>query len=466
MATADITSLISELAHKDPKLYQALMALQRRLETAEGELFPLVRQSQEVETVAATVTSPPSFTFVFTATTVRFNWSQVTGAAQYEIRKGADWDTATFQLRTTSLQADIDPLTVGAHTYLIKTISSTGTYSTAPTQCVVTVPALGGITISKSVIDNNVLLNWTTPTSVFRILHYEVSKDAVVVGTVDSTFFTRFENVAGVYTYRIVAVDVAGNRSPNSDIEVQVQTPPDYALTDQHTSTLGGTRTNVILQSGPKLLANWQSETFETHFTSRTWLTPKNQVDAGYPIYIQPAATTGSYEEVIDYGTVITNVIATISYNQNLLTPSESMNVVVKMAASDDDITYTPFVSGASQFISQMRYLKFRLEFTGSSDKALMEISNVVISLNVKRENDGGELTANASDVGGTTVTFNKDFKDVESITATTKTLEEPFYTVIDFNDVPNPTDFKVFVFDSTGNRVTKTIEWKARGIV
>lgn len=442
------------------------MTLQDRLGIVETDLYPLIRQATEIEEVAAAVVAPPIFTSSFTLLTVRFNWSAVVGAVQYEVRKGTDWDTAFLEFRSSSLQADIDALLIGSHNYLIKSINSAGAYSPDSTACEVIVPPLGPISISKQVIDNNVLLNWNAPTSVFRILYYEVFKDTELIGLVDSTFFMRFENVAGVYVYKIVALDTAGNRSAPSEIAVEVQSPPDYALTDQRTSSLNGTRVNVLLMPGPKLLANVAPETWEFHFFSRSWLDPQDQIDDGFPIYIQPAALTGSYEEIIDYGTVITNVIATISFNFQILTPPETMGVVVKMAASDDGVTYSAFGLGSSQFLPSVRFLKFRLEFTGSSEAALAEIFNVVISLNVKRENDGGELDALSSDVGGTTVLFNKDFKDVESITATVKSVTEPYTAIIDFVDIPDPDGFKVYVFDTTGNRVSKTIEWKARGIV
>lgn len=473
MTQISVESLLQGLQLLDPRLYQILQELNRRMSVVEADLFPLVQQSQlEAAGAAEPLSAPATFDFVFTPITVRLSWSAVEGAFGYEVRKAADpgvidWDTATFLFRTPSLQADIDPLLVGSHLFLIKTIDLSGNYSTTPKELVVTVPAISGVTISKAVIDNNVLLNWSAAVSTFRVLHYEVYKDGALIGTVDSTFFTRFENVAGTYTYRVLAVDIAGNVGPNSDISVDVLTPPDYALTDQRTSDLLGTRTNVIfISDGPKLLCNWASETWEDHFLGRVWDHPQDQIDAGYPIYIQPANLTGSYEEVIDYGTVLSNVIATVTFNFTMITPTETMTVVVRMATSPDDITYSAFTDGASQFIASMRYLKLRLEFTGSSDEALMELFNLVISLNVKRENDGGEIEADETDVGGTEVLFNKDFKDVESITATAKSVTEPYVVIIDFNDVPDPDGFNVYVFDTTGNRVTKTIEWKARGIV
>jgi hypothetical protein len=115
-----------------------------------------------------------------------------------------------------------------------------------------------------------------------------------------------------------------------------------------------------------------------------------------------------------------------------------------------------------------MRHLFIRLKWTASDDRALLELWNLSISISVKRENDGGEVFATYNTVGdpGTYVTFKKPFKDVESITCTTKTTTEPYYAVFDFQDIPNPVGFYVWVFDSSGNRVKQTVDWKARGIV
>jgi hypothetical protein len=160
------------------------------------------------------------------------------------------------------------------------------------------------------------------------------------------------------------------------------------------------------------------------------------------------------------------NVIATIRFNSEKLIQEGTMLVVTMMAVSDDGVTYTPFVHGASQFLPSLRYLKLRIEFTASEDTVLMRVFNLLVNIAVKRENDGGEVIASKDDALGTQVYFTKIFKDVESVTATIKTPQEPFTVVVDFQDVPDPVGFRVFVFDSTGNRVSKTVEWKARGVV
>lgn len=203
--------------------------------------------------------------------------------------------------------------------------------------------------------------------------------------------------------------------------------------------------------------------TFAGHFIINGWNSPQDQVDAGYPIYIQPTDSAGYYEEIIDYGTLLSNNIVTILYNENVI--EAGITVTVYLSTSTDGVSYSSYVAGTSLFVASLRYLKFKLDFTSSDDHAVTEISNINIRLDVKREVDSGTVDVLASDTAGTVVTFNKTFKDIDSITLTplSTTMRIAIY---DFVDIPNPTDFKILLFDSGGTRVNGTVSWKARGIV
>lgn len=96
--------------------------------------------------------------------------------------------------------------------------------------------------------------------------------------------------------------------------------------------------------------------------------------------------------------------------------------------------------------------------------EALYQLWNLRARLDVKLEIDSGTVEAESADVGGTVVLFNKAFRDVNSITVSALSTTE-LQVVYDFIDIPNPTFFKVLVFDSTGTRVDATVSWKARGV-
>src|SRR5262245_34917681 len=263
----NVDALIQGIQLDNPRLYQILQELNRGIGGIQKALFPLVVKDRIKPTTLAPLDAPLNFAFTFAPTSVKFTWSEVATAYGYEIRRGTVWDSAFFVLRTPSLQAVIDPLLVGTYTYLIKSINAGGIYSDTPSSLVITVPPIGAVQIHAEIIDNNVLLYWSLPSSTFRILHYEVSKDGTVVGQVDSTFFSTFENVAGSYTYRIIAIDVAGNRGAPADLTVQVNAPPDYALQDTRTSMLLGTRVNVLRDAYmPSLIIAWSDQTWEQHY--------------------------------------------------------------------------------------------------------------------------------------------------------------------------------------------------------
>ena len=99
-----------------------------------------------------------------------------------------------------------------------------------------------------------------------------------------------------------------------------------------------------------------------------------------------------------------------------------------------------------------------------ASRLSLTQLLSLQVRLDVKQLTDSGEIAAVSTDVGGTVVTLNKAFKDIDSIVATVKqTVRRE--VVVDFVDTPNPTTFKVLVFDSAGARVSDTVYWVARGV-
>lgn len=469
---AEVTSLIATIKRESPQLHQALDLMLSQIHKLTRDLEPVVAITTREAIIATVQADAPVVTFTFTRRTIRFAWAEVEDAVQYEIREGTSWDLADFLLRTSSLTADIDATTVGVHSYLIKSITDGGVYSETPYTLLVDVPVILALSLVAQVIDNNVLIDWEEPASaVFEIDYYQVYKDDVELARVRSSFFTRFEGISGTYTYKIIAVDIAGNTSVNAEIVLSVTQPPDYVIEDVQVSALAGTLSHMVLEAAiPKIVGPVNTtETWADHFVNNAWTTIQAQIDAGFPIYEQPsdlsATPDGYYEEVIDYGTTFTSIIATITWAFNQFDLADSVNIVVKMATSTDGSSYSSFTSGASQLLTNMRYLKFRLELTAASTKALMEIFNLTINLAVKRENDSGEVTAVSTDVSGTAGTFNKAFKDVDAVVASVKGTTS-LKAVVNFVDVPNPSGFSVYIFNDAGVRQNGTVEWHARGIV
>jgi hypothetical protein len=276
-------------------------------------------------------------------------------------------------------------------------------------------------------------------------------------------FTVVFETVSGLYTYWVAGVDSAGNVGTPASVSAQVNQPPDYLLRANVDSTLNGTKTNLAVNGTSGLLATVNTtETWQDHFSSRGWSTPQDQIDAGYPIYALPSTTTGSYVEEFDFGAILagTKITSTLTSQAVYGTVTVAPTLSVKTASGDP---YTDYTNQDSIYATNFRYVKVTYAFTSTGNDDLLNISALNVRLDVKLRSDTGTGTANAADVGGTTVNFNVAFIDVEGISVTPSGTTARI-AIYDFVDAPNPTSFKVLLFDTAGTRVTGPFSWQARG--
>lgn len=484
-----ILSRVGDLRKKDPKLYDAFTLIAKDLDAVTLQLNPVIEAAAAFK---ATQELPPPvtvFAYTLSTTAVNLTWSApspIGSTVFYEIRTGTAWDAGGFVLRTPSLGAALNPLTVGNHDYMIKTVNGLGDYSVDFDTLVVTIPALGTPVVSAQVIDNNVLLTWTEPSSSFTVDYYEVLKDSVVQGELSGLFMALFETSSGTYVYGIIAYDIAGNASAEGQVSADVDEPPDFELlASQAVPLTTGTHTNTYYEAtngktyGPVELA----ETYEDHFTTAPggsggpWASPQEQVDDGQDRFIQENVATGNWVSAeIDLGSTLTNVIANLAVVLETLTGTTDPTWTIAMKGGT-----VPgggaFVNGYSQFFAAVRYISVRITVAavGADLDSFGRFSNVQLGLNVKYTIDGNVIACVAADAAGTQVDIpgvaanghgTKTFADVDSITlAPIETNNQAVTAIYDFVDAPNPTDFKILCYDSAGRRCDATVSWKVRGI-
>jgi hypothetical protein len=456
----------SKFATENPAAYQVM----RQLILSVDGLSTDVLAVQKILTPSGGISghSPDvqGFTAVCTKTNIKLSWDSTGLGYSYEIRIGTDWATASYVTTAVANSAILDPLPIGSYTYLIKATDLLSRYSENAASANVIIAPLGEISVTTQIISNNVLFYWTAPTSTFDIARYDIYKDSVLIGHITGTFFAYFEIAGGIYNYLIQAVDIAGNKSSDVDnVHLTLINPTDfYTNAAQIDDTFTGTKVNCLVTdlglTGPVDI----SQSYADHFSTRSWATWKDQIDAGYPRFLQPAPSIATYEEVIDFGSVFYNT--TISINPNQINIVGIVTLSCTLAYSTDDITYTTPAVGFNLLATAVRYVKFKLTMTpANSGYDFCRITSIATSLNILLEQDGGNLNAISTDAGGTLVAFNKVFTRVVSITVAALSTE-PIYSVYDFTDIENPTGFTVMLFDSSGNRVSKLVSWKARGVV
>jgi hypothetical protein len=331
---------------------------------------------------------------------------------------------------------------------------------------VITAPSQPSIT--QQVIDNNVLLQWTDSTQTLPIITYELRKGttwagATVIGTKQGKFTTVLESTAATNTYWLAGIDSANNYGIPGSVSAVVNQPPDYVLKLNQNSTFSGTKTNLFVD-GNTLYGNVNTaETWESHFTSRSWTTPQDQINAGYPIYALPSQTTGQYQEEIDYGTVLagTRVTSTLTSNVVIGNTTITPTISVKKLSTD---SWTIYAGVSTVFATDFQYVRVQYDFTSSGGDDLLQITGLNTRLDSKLRSDSGNGTANAADSGGTTVSFNVPFIDVDSLSVTPAGTSAVI-GIYDFVDVPNPTSFKVLLYNTSGARVSGAFSWSARGV-
>ena len=448
---------------------------------------------------------------------LELSWTAATKGSlnieDYEIRRGNSFQVTNGVVDTSNTNAvviaTIKALSIstqvdwsGVQKFWVVAKDINGNYGTPiSTTATVTIPAQVS-KFTQEVIDNNVLLNWGDAASNLPILYYNIKKQThpnlpldtvsnfanrgAEIGTKQGLFTTVFETIAGTFTYWIAAVDSANNTGEPKSVTATVNQPPDYILRTNVNSTFVSnastnttvTKTNAFADSGSLFVNVDTSKTYQDHFigtgsSSSPQYPNWNSFETaagGQKAYGLPSATSGSYQEILDYGTSLagTKIVATLTGTHE----AGSTSIAPKISISADNSSYTDYPGTATTdansshntFGTSFRYVKFRYDFTSTGNDDLLKISALNMRLETKQKTDSGNGTASASDSGGTTVNFAIGFVDVESITVTPKGSSAPVIAIYDFTDVPNPTSFKVLLYNTSGTRVSGAFSWTARG--
>ena len=451
------------------------------------------------DTATGTITidslsQPENFSYVLSSNYIELSWLPPTASsttlslAYYELRTDTNWGSSTNLVasqiaNTHSVLVDWS----GVKTFYLAAFDALNTRGTV-TSIAIDIPNTSAPqAVSTSVVDNNVLLFWQPPAiAPLPIVEYEIRKGstwetAETIGVKSGDFTSVFETVSGTYTYWIAAVTSAKKLNSSApygtpiSVAAKVNQPPDYVLQNNFFSSFSGEYSNAVLDAtNHVVLPVNTSETFQSHFTTRSWTTPETQVLAGYPVYVEPAAASGYYEERLDYtpGTSETIAASTI----NVTVTSEAINsgsLEVSISYSADGVTYSSFVTGAAQFISNFKYVKVRVTATGG----LYVITALNIKLESKLKTFAGNATCLDTDSGGTVVYMTdtktssgtRIFVDVDSlsIVLTPAVVSGVVPTAVyDFVDTVNPLSFKILLYNSqTGARLSGTCSYSVRGV-
>jgi len=360
---------------------------------------------------------------------------------------------------------------------LVRAIDSAGNLGAVRTVPVNIVPGQV-LSLTTEVIDNNVLFRWSNNPGSLPIATYDLRRGPVWetaddIGRKDGGFTTVFEAPPSqtIYTYWLTAIDTAGNYGSPVSVTATVNVPPDYVLATNFISTFTGTRISAATDGQVLALPVDNVQTWQDHFTSRSWASPQAQVTAGYPIFIQPGNLSGYYEEVFDYGATLAAMKIGVTYREIDVAGTVSTAVTITTALDSGFTSNVQTFSGTQAYSVNFRFVKVRITATATNDQGITEIADLSVKLDTKLKTQTGSVSALSTDSGGTTVFLTEDrtstgvktFIDVESITVSANTTS-PVYAIYDFTDSYDPLSFKVLLYNSSGTRISGTVSYSVRG--
>ena len=465
-----ILNLIRVADKTSPEMVRAIQLLLEDLYKVYDDVFPETPPLPgEFGGPAKILGAVQNFTATAYPDNLRLDWDNLPGAFRYQIKQGNDWETAKPIVVTATDVANVDPvflnLIYGTYNFFISAWNIDG----VPGEIIstsLTIPQIGPPDLTLEVVVSTVLLRWTVPASSWRINHFIIYKDGLEIGRVFGTFKLIQEQVGGSYSYSVRAVDIVGNESTMSATKTaDLHDPSEFEFVDELSADYTGTyvRTDFArIDSIPGIIGPVHIHTWTEHFEFFNFDSPQHQVDSGYPIYYQPSYLgQGTYEEIFDFGEIYKAITIVVDYNQ--LQINGSTNISTELSYSDDGINWSTPVIGISTLALSFRYVKVIWAFENADDKSVAFISNLKVVLNVTLTLDSGSVDCLAAHAGGTLVTYNKDFTGISSVTATATVSLQPLYAVCDAVTKDN---FRILIFDSSGNRESANVSWKARGVV
>jgi hypothetical protein len=168
-------------------------------------------------------------------------------------------------------------------------------------------------------------------------------------------------------------------------------------------SALDGTRVNAV--GVDELIVCAKVESLADHFANNGWSSFQDQIDAGYPFYLEPSLLSASYAESFDCGRHVVRARVTVTFDWvkidgdvQIIAGIGTVPQLVTLQTSDDSdiVTSDDFTIildsfdladiGAStygyrQTIEDFQILRLTLTFTGRNNKSLFKLSNLAVSI-------------------------------------------------------------------------------------
>lgn len=429
-----------------------------------------------------TIATPtaPVLSFELSGPSYILTWTR--SIAQWEIREyeiqytPAAGPTITLAVITSlSYRALVDWGGARTFTVLPRDIAgNTGAPGVLATS-VATPSAVSGFDVTQ--FGSNLLMDWQEPSAGdLPVSRYYVRRGAVyatadLIGTVSGTFAVWSERIGATYTYWVTPEDSAGNLGPETSRTITVPDPVDFVIQSDVSLVPYWTSSEKAIKGGTIWAPDADAHSFYCPIDSTI------EETASLPLMIlqtpetlsmlddAPPTTTdaGFLEFTIDYEATFDSIFIDFSYSEEVL--GGTVDIIPQISLSADGVTYTDYPATSEMVGLSFRYAKYRLDFDATTTAGLSRIYDIRARLSLEIDEEYQIVDVFAADSGGTLVSFGLPFIDLQDLQVTAIGSAE-LKAVANFVDAPNPTDFKILLFDAGGTRVDGTVSYRAKGTV
>ena len=339
--------------------------------------------------------------------------------AYTDIRKGVDWNSSPSLVLALTNNYLMGWLPAGTTSIMARHMDTTNNQSEIVETTSIVVSAPAPVVFNRTQVqENSVAIGWNDSK-----INQPISTYAIYTGNAGDSFAscTLFgkagsDSRSDIVIFRssgnkviwMTATDLAGNVSAPSSVNVIVALPINLVLSTEYDENWGGTITNGFVESGSLFMPSI-SQTWGDHFSSHSWTTIQNQIDAGFSLYYEPSGSTGSYVELHDIGKIIPNgkisVTPVVAYVLGTSTSS------TQIEWSADNATWVAGTTGSIEVqATNVRYLRITFTVNSAGQDGLVRLDRVHVVVSSESRSEVASLALNAGDVIGTLYSCNTPF--------------------------------------------------------
>lgn len=422
--------------------------------------------------------APTGLTLQIETNGVRAKWNPCPDQdyASTLVKQGASWDSAVLLSDKSASTHLLDWQPAGVCTVWAAHVDQYGNISTPVSTAITIRPPLQVVMTATEMQANALVMQWLDAKTDQPILRYQYRMG--VIGTPyasamdwgsagsDGRSDLRTFRTPGEKVVYVVAYDLAGNASTPTSFVVTSNMPTDFVIAtewweDWQTSEL--VNTSIIGGANGRLLMPVKERTWAQHFADQSWANIQAQINAGFPLYWQPAETSGHHIERKDCGTLISGGVISVSVTDAMLGTGAVSTVSIRTSA--DAVTWSAWTDTRQLQASNFRWVEVRYAVTCPGRAGAMLVEDIYVDVRLQQLIETATLTLNAADVGGTFYPVTKPFIDIKNVQVTA--LNSPSLAVFNAIIQDSTTPFGVYVqaWNLSNVRVSGTVSLTITGV-